>query len=147
MVFGPASLGAGFKSADSQMGAPDPQPPESAGFTRAARDWHALSSWLANENFPADYSLSNTIFSVSNLCPPPFGLLCLGVLAEQDWAVESVAGRGGVAEGRWVALAPASWSSLKSSQPLHLQGCRLSGKPLEVETLHPHPPPRPRPCL
>ena len=44
VVFGPASLGAGFKSADSQMGAPDPQPPESAGFTRAAGDWRTLSS-------------------------------------------------------------------------------------------------------
>ena len=77
--------------------------------------------------------------------PPPFGLLCLGVLAEQDWTVESVAGRGGVAEGRRVALAPASWSSLKSSQPLHLQGCRLSGKPLEADT--PPPPPTPPQAL
>lgn len=51
-----------------------------------------------------------------------------------------------MAEGRRVALAPASWSSLKFSQPLHLQGCRFSGKPLKAET-PPPPPPTPQPGL
>ena len=58
----PALLGAGFKSADSQMGVPELHRPESAAFTRAAGDWRALPSWLADENFHADYSLRSTLF-------------------------------------------------------------------------------------
>lgn len=56
-------------------------------------------------------------FPKSPTCPPWFGPLCIGTLAEKRWGVSC---RGRCRVGDRVSLPPASWPFLMLSQGLHL---------------------------